>query len=73
MDIENRTAIQKIREDHPKIATAAAASLITVGSVALAPAILVGGLSALGFTASGVAAGGLLVLIIKIKFCVTIL
>jgi hypothetical protein len=52
-DIDNRTAMQKFREDHPKIATAAAASLITVGSVALGPEILVGA----GFTPSGVAAG----------------
>jgi len=52
-----RTGIQSFREDHPIATTVAAAGLVTAGSLFLAPAIIVGGLNAVGFTASGVAGG----------------
>ena len=49
--------MQGFREDHPIAATVATAGLVTAGGLFLAPAIVVGGLNAVGFTASGVAGG----------------
>ena len=57
MDIDRRTSIQSLREDYPVATTAAAAGLVTAGSMVLTPVIVVGGLNAVGFTASGVAGG----------------
>jgi len=56
---DSRTGMQTFREDHPTAATVATAGLVTAGSLLLAPAIVVGGLSAVGFTASGVAGGSI--------------
>lgn len=58
--IDSSSGIQNFRKDHPITATAvtvAGVGLVTAGSMVLAPAILVGGLNAVGFTESGVAAG----------------
>jgi hypothetical protein len=58
LDIDCRpTGIQSFREDHPIATTVVNAGLVTVGGLFLAPAIIVGGLNAVGFTASGVAGG----------------
>lgn len=59
---DSSSGIQNFRKDYPLAATAvtvAGVGLVTAGSMVLAPAILVGGLSAVGFTESGVAAGSI--------------
>jgi hypothetical protein len=73
--IDSSSSIQNFQKDHPLAATAvtiAGAGLVTAGSMVLAPAILVGGLNAVGFTASGVAAGIFFVLYKDSKFTVLI-
>ena len=58
MDIDRRrTGTQSFREAHPIATTVGAAGLVTAGSFLLAPAIIVGGLGAVGFSASGVVGG----------------
>jgi len=54
----SRTCIQRLREDHPNAARVVTVSLVTTGIYYfLAPAIMVLGLKAAGFTGSGVTAG----------------
>ena len=68
LDIDcRRNRIQSFREDHPIAATVATAGLVTAGSLFLAPAIIVGGLNAVGFTASGIAGGRFLIIKISEK------
>ncbi|CAK5263808.1 unnamed protein product [Mycena citricolor] len=50
-------AIQELRDNHPFLAGAAALGLVAVGGAVVVPAVLVGTLNILGFTATGVAAG----------------
>ena len=49
--------IQKLREDHPVATTVAGTGLVIAGGAVLGPAMVIGGLNAVGFTSSGIAAG----------------
>ncbi|CAA7266431.1 unnamed protein product [Cyclocybe aegerita] len=51
--------LQQLREYHPIATKVVGVGLVAVGGAALAPAIVVGGLNALGFTAAGVAGGSI--------------
>ncbi|KAJ7344009.1 hypothetical protein DFH08DRAFT_871594 [Mycena albidolilacea] len=52
-------SLRRFRREHPFAAGAAAVGLITVGGITVAPAILVGTLNLLGFSASGVVGGSI--------------
>ncbi|KAJ7084574.1 hypothetical protein B0H15DRAFT_386252 [Mycena belliarum] len=49
----------RFRKDHPYATAAAGLGLVTVGGITVAPAILVGTLNIIGFSASGVVSGSL--------------
>ncbi|KAJ7034434.1 hypothetical protein C8F04DRAFT_1234284 [Mycena alexandri] len=60
--VENESVsatISRLRRDHPVKAAAAALGLIALGGIAVGPAILVGTLNILGFSASGVVGGSI--------------
>ncbi|KAJ7836885.1 hypothetical protein B0H14DRAFT_2792909 [Mycena olivaceomarginata] len=52
-------SLRRFRREHPFAAGGAAVGLITVGGITVAPAILVGTLNLLGFSASGVVGGSI--------------
>ncbi|KAJ7725431.1 hypothetical protein DFH07DRAFT_970874 [Mycena maculata] len=52
-------ALLRFRREHPYAATAASLGLVTVGGITVAPAILVGTLNLLGFSATGVVGGSI--------------
>ncbi|KAJ7500312.1 hypothetical protein B0H11DRAFT_1909267 [Mycena galericulata] len=52
-------SLRRFRKEHPYAAAAAGVGLITVGGITVAPAMLVGTLNLLGFSASGVVGGSI--------------
>ncbi|KAJ7615545.1 hypothetical protein FB45DRAFT_935949 [Roridomyces roridus] len=51
--------LRRFRRDHPYAAAAAGIGLVTVGGITVAPAVLVGTLNLLGFSATGVVSGSI--------------
>ncbi|KAJ7142401.1 hypothetical protein C8R44DRAFT_760602 [Mycena epipterygia] len=63
-DLENDSQsigdnLRRFRTEHPYAAAAAGLGLVAVGGITVAPAILVGTLNVLGFSASGVVGGSI--------------
>ncbi|KAJ6467516.1 hypothetical protein C8R47DRAFT_813418 [Mycena vitilis] len=55
--------VARLRQDHPVATAAAGIGLITLGGITVGPAVLVGTLNLLGFSASGIVSGSIAAMI----------